>query len=175
MSVTARFQPADRRRWLAAAAASLVVLSGCASPARRAGPTGAPDVSAWSGRLSLQIDSEPAQSFAASFELRGGPQQGELVLTSPIGSTLAQLQWSPGQALLKNGSETRRYASVAALAEAATGAAIPVDALFEWLDGRQLAVQGWRADLGNIQGGRLRARRESPLPAADLRIIFERL
>jgi outer membrane lipoprotein LolB len=160
---------------LASAAAAALVLAGCASPGRQAATVGTEGRSAWSGRLSLRIDSEPAQSFAALFELRGGPEQGELVLTSPIGSTLAQLQWSPGEAFLKNGNETRRYASVAALAEAATGAAIPIDALFGWLDGRQQAVPGWRADLGGTSSGRLQARRESPLPAADLRIVFERL
>ena len=115
------------------------------------------------------------QTFAALFELRGRPEAGELTLTSPIGSTLAQLRWSPGEALLKNGSETRRYHSVDALVEAATGAAIPVDALFGWLAGRNQAMAGWRADLTNIATGRLQARRESPLPTADLRIVFERL
>ena len=170
-----RLPVTNRRLLLASAAASALVLAGCAAPARPTGAAGAESRTAWSGRLSLRIDSEPAQSFAAVFELRGGPDQGELVLTSPIGSTLAQLQWSPGEALLKNGSETRRYPSVAALAEAATGAAIPVDALFGWLDGRQQAVPGWRADLAGVPGGRLQARRESPLPVADLRIVFERL
>ena len=159
---------------LALAASATLALAGCAVPGRQAGTAGDAGVSFWSGRLSLRIDSEPAQTFAALFELRGGPEQGELVLTSPIGSTLAQLHWSPGEAWLKNGNESRRYPSVAALAEAATGAAIPIEALFGWLAGRQQAVPGWRADLGNIPGGRLQARRESPLPVADLRLVFER-
>ena len=121
----------------------------------------------------MRIDSEPVQTFSALFELRGNPQSGELTLTSPIGSTLAQLRWSPGQALLQDGSASRRYGSLAALAEAATGAAIPVDALFGWLAGRNEAVAGWRADLTHVAAGRLQARRESPLPTADLRIVFE--
>ncbi|PWQ83352.1 hypothetical protein DKY64_22545, partial [Stenotrophomonas maltophilia] len=82
----------------------------------------------------------------------------------PIGSTLAQLQWSPGEALLKNGSETRRYGSVDALIQAATGAAIPVDALFGWLAGRDETVTGWRPDLTQWSAGKLQAVRESPLP-----------
>jgi outer membrane lipoprotein LolB len=84
------------------------------------------------------------------------------------------LQWSPGQALLKNGNQTRRYDSVDALIEAATGAAIPVDALFGWLAGRDDPVPGWKADLSQFSNGRLQATRYSPLPTADLRIIFER-
>ncbi|WP_241027066.1 lipoprotein insertase outer membrane protein LolB [Variovorax sp. RKNM96] len=124
--------------------------------------------------MSLRIDSEPVQTFAALFELRGSADNGELTLTTPIGNTLAQLHWSPGEALLKNGSDTRRYESVDALIEAATGAAIPVGALFGWLAGRNESVSGWRPDLGQLANGRLQATRESPSPRADLRIVFER-
>jgi outer membrane lipoprotein LolB len=114
------------------------------------------------------------QTFAALFELRGSEQAGELMLTSPIGNTLAQLRWSPGDAVLKNGSQTRRFESVDQLIEAATGAAIPVGALFGWLDGRDERVAGWRPDLSQVGTGRLQALRESPMPRADLRIVFER-
>ncbi len=161
-----------RRGLLAAgAAAALLLAGGCAQLAgeRRPQPTGA-----WSGRMSLRIDSQPVQTFSALFELRGSPEAGELSLTSPIGSTLAQLHWAPGEALLKNGSEVRRFDSVDALIEAATGAAIPVTALFAWLGGRNDPVPGWRADLGQVANGRLQATREAPSPTADLRIVFER-
>jgi len=161
----------NRRGALLAGAAGLALLAGCASAA---GPTGAARAEAWSGRLSLRIDGDPNQSFSALFELRGAPQAGELVLTNPIGSTLAQLHWAPGEALLRNGSETRRYDSVDALIEAATGAAIPVGALFAWLAGREEPVPGWRPDLSQVAAGRLQATRESPTPRADLRIVFER-
>ncbi|KWT79658.1 Outer membrane lipoprotein LolB [Variovorax sp. WDL1] len=114
------------------------------------------------------------QTFSALFELRGASHAGELVLTSPIGNTLAQLHWSPGEALLRNGSDTRRFDSVDALIEAATGAVIPVGALFGWLSGREDRVPGWRPDLSQIRAGRLQATRESPQPRADLRIVFER-
>lgn len=122
----------------------------------------------------MRVDSQPAQTFSALFELRGAPQAGDLTLTSPIGSTLAQLHWAPGEALLRNGRETRRFDSVDALIEAATGAAIPVGALFAWLAGRDERVPGWRPDLSQVGTGRLQATRESPEPRADLRIVFER-
>ena len=83
-------------------------------------------------------------------------------------------QWSPGEALLKNGSQTYRFDSVDALIEAATGAAIPVDALFGWLAGRDDPVPGWQADLSQFANGRLQATRNSPPPTTDLRIVFER-
>jgi outer membrane lipoprotein LolB len=145
--------------------------AGCASPG---GPPAEASGQAWSGRLSLRVDSEPVQTFSALFELRGVPQAGELILTSPIGNTLAQLHWAPGEALLKNGSQTRRFDSVDALIEAATGAVIPVGALFGWLAGREERVPGWRPDLSQVGAGRLQAVRESPQPRADLRIVFER-
>ena len=163
----------NRRLALAAGCAGALLAAGCASPG---GPAKPPEssIEAWSGRLSLRVDSQPVQTFSALFELRGAPQAGDLTLTSPIGSTLAQLHWAPGEALLKNGSETRRFDSVDALIEAATGAAIPVGALFAWLAGRDERVPGWRPDLSQIGTGRLQATRESPQPRADLRIVFER-
>ncbi len=161
-----------RRLTLAAATAGLLILSGCAAP--HAPAVRSLDTQVWTGRLSLRVDSEPVQSFAAMFELTGAPEAGELTLTSPIGSTLAVLQWSPGQAFLRNGGETTRYASLDALIQAATGAAIPVPALFGWLAGREETAPGWRPNLSQVQQGRLQATRESPQPEAELRVIFER-
>jgi outer membrane lipoprotein LolB len=152
---------------------AVALLAGCATPT----PPGVQTVSraseAWTGRLSLNVESEPAQSYSALFDLRGNPQAGELRLTSPIGSTLAQLRWAPGEAILDKGGESRRFESVEALIEAATGAAIPVGALFAWLAGRDEPVAGWRANLSQVSTGRLQATRESPRPRADLRIVFE--
>ncbi|MBO9513914.1 MAG: hypothetical protein J7549_07325 [Variovorax sp.] len=161
-----------RRLLLLSACAGALALAGCASPGPRQVDSDASG--AWSGRLSLRIDSQPVQTFSALFELRGAPQAGELTLTSPIGNTLAQLHWSPGEAVLRNGSDTRHYDSVDALIEAATGAAIPVAALFGWLAGRSDRVSGWRPDLSQVGAGKLQATRESPEPRADLRIVFER-
>jgi outer membrane lipoprotein LolB len=153
-----------------------VLLAGCATPrpSREASSAGTSTPSDnWSGRLSLQVESNPPQSFAALFDLRGSPERGTLTLTSPIGSTLAELNWSPTEAVLRNGNETRRYESVDALLIAATGAAIPVRALFGWLAGRDERVAGWQPDLQQIAQGRLRVVRETPAPRTDLRIVFE--
>jgi outer membrane lipoprotein LolB len=156
-----------------------LVATGCATPSTRieSRPAAAMQQqqreSNWTGRLSLQVDGDPAQSFSALFDLRGTPVRGSLVLTTPIGSTLAELSWSPEEAVMRSGNETRRYDSVEALILAATGASIPVDALFGWLDGRDEQVAGWRADLQQVASGRLRAVRESPSPRADLRIAFQ--
>ena len=156
----------------AGAAALLALLAGCAN----IGGAAAPDAATghWSGRMSLRVDSAPPQSFSAFFELRGNPRTGQLQLTSPIGSTLGVARWTPGEATLQSGSDIRQFDSAEAMIEAATGAAIPLDALFGWLDGRQQPVPGWRADLSQVSAGRLQAVRETPSPTADLRIVFER-
>lgn len=163
-----------RRTAVLVSAFAFMGVTGCVSTARLNPATGADARSSWSGRMSLRIESEPAQTFAALFDLTGTADTGELVLTTPVGSTLARLQWSPGEALLRSGTDKRRYASVDALIEAATGAAIPVGALFGWLAGRDESVPGWRANLTQVAAGRLQATREAPSPRADLRIAFER-
>jgi outer membrane lipoprotein LolB len=47
-----------------------------------------------------------------------------------------------------------------------------VAALFGWLRGDNPASAGWTADLSQQSQGRITARRESPLPTAELRLLF---
>ncbi|WP_137893259.1 lipoprotein insertase outer membrane protein LolB [Ramlibacter sp. 2FC] len=162
-----------RRRCVLAGLAlplAAALLAGCAQPPRSAPP--GPGV--WSGRLALQIASEPPQSFAAGFELRGRADEGELLLTSPLGNTLALMSWSADSARLRQGTEERRYESLDALASEITGAPIPVRALFDWLEGHATVADGWQADLTRLAEGRLLARRAEPAPAAELRLLLER-
>jgi outer membrane lipoprotein LolB len=124
--------------------------------------------------MSLQVESSPPQSLAAVFDLKGGIEAGQLSLGTPLGNILAQLSWSAGSATLRTPRETREYPSVDALLAEVTGTPIPVAALFDWLAGKPATVDGWQADLTQHADGRLRARRSSPAPAADLRLAFER-
>ena len=128
----------------------------------------------WSGRLGLQVASEPPQSYSASFELQGHADAGELALASPLGSTLAVMRWQPGLAVLVSGDEQRRFDSLEALASEVTGTPIPVRALFDWLSGRPTPVEGWQPDLSRLPEGRLTAQRTHPLPTAELRLVLER-
>jgi outer membrane lipoprotein LolB len=128
-----------------------------------------------SGRLALSVQDQPSQSFSAGFELRGRPQAGQLTLLNPIGGTLAVLQWQPGTALLQTpGQAPRQFASIDAMVEQATGASLPVAALFDWLAGVNTPVPGWQADLSQLAEGRLRAQRQEPPPQADLRVVLDR-
>lgn len=148
-------------------------LAGCAQIPRAAAQDGLKN-DFWTGRISLQVQSEPAQSFSASFELKGRAERGELTLISPLGNVLGVLRWSPGEAVLDSGGgKVQRFASVDELMAQATGAAVPIDALFAWLRGDNAAASGWSADLSRQKEGRISAKRSQPAPQADLRVVLD--
>ena len=157
----------------------ILLIAGCAAPTGVSGQKDSktsPDatITSWAGRISLIVNSEPAQSFSASFELTGQATQGTLTLTSPLGNVLGVLRWSPGEAMLDTGKgELQRYASVEDFMRQATGAAVPVAALFAWLRGQDPQVEGWTADLSRHAQGRIAAQRSMPLPTADLRLVID--
>ena len=151
--------------------ASAWVLGGCATAQHTrlsAGP------STWSGRLALVVQSDPVQSFAGSFELSGTAENGELALFTPLGNQVARLQWSPTAVTLDDGRSQRQYSSLADLTEHLTGAALPVPALFQWLQGQDSLAAGWSVDLSDFGNGKLRAQRHEPLPSAILRMTLDR-
>lgn len=161
------------RLWLSVI--SLLTLAACAS---RAPVAQAPDTLFWSGRLALNIASSPPQSISAGFELKSGPQGGELQLLSPLGSSLAKLQWTSAQARLEQGGQVWQDASLDALMVRLTGTALPVAALIDWLQARPTPVEGWNADLSQIDQGKLWIRSTSTsaapaLPQVNLRLILE--
>ena len=169
--------PLLRRNWcqrtvLTALLLSLSMLTACMHAPRT--PAGSAQAEFWSGRLSLQVHSEPVQSFSAGFELKGSPAQGELLLSSPLGNTLLAARWTPLEAVLEESGKTRRFSNIDALIEQSTGAALPVAALFDWLHGKPGQQQGWNADLGQLAQGRISAQRSKPLPRADLRMVLDR-
>lgn len=169
---------AARRAWLARTlafglTASAALLGGCALPARRPSGTDEAGEGYWSGRLALQVESEPVQSWSAGFELMGRPEAGELRIASPLGQILAQLHWQPGSAVLVRGAERQQRSSLGTLVRELTGTEIPVEALFAWLRGNPARAPGWEADLSRQPEGRITARRLEPLPATTLRLQFE--
>jgi outer membrane lipoprotein LolB len=125
----------------------------------------------------LKIESEPPQSFFASFELQGRAASGSLSLFSPV-STVAVMNWTPGEATLKSSGAAdalpQRFASVEDMLSAVSGAPIPVPALFDWLAGRNAAAQGWTVDLSEQAQGRILASRNTPFPALVLRVVLDK-
>ena len=159
-----------RHRWMGWLVLCALWLAGCAQPM----PSAPVEENSWNGRIALQIDGQASQSFSAMFELRGNARTGELVLVSPLGNRLAQLEWKDGHAQLTSAQETRSSESLDSLLQEATGSRIPVAALFGWLKGEQSTAPGWSADLSALEDGRLVAHREAPAPKATLRIALTR-
>ncbi len=160
--------------------ATLIATFFIAACAHKQGATGINDTineaktEVWAGRISLQVQSEPVQAFFAGFELKGQADSGELTLISPLGSILAVMRWSPGEAVLEQGGSTKRFASKDALLAQTTGAAVPVSALFDWLAGINTSAPGWTADLTQQADGRISAKRFDPAPQANLRIVLDK-
>ncbi|NVO05942.1 MAG: outer membrane lipoprotein LolB [Rhodoferax sp.] len=159
-----------RARLLAGLALALL-LGGCASP--RPQPDAATASAHWQGRLSVKVYSKPVQAFSASFDLLGNPDTGELLLTSPLGTTLARLQWQAGRATLTANGEQRGYGSLQELAFKATGADLPVSSLFAWLQGQAEEAPGWQVDLSELAAGRIKAEHIEEVQS-ELKIILDR-
>jgi outer membrane lipoprotein LolB len=128
----------------------------------------------WQGRLAVKVFGNPVQAWAANFELVGNPAQGELILTTPLGGTLAHLQWTAGKALLKASNQQQEFSSLDALALQATGTPLPIAAMFGWLSGKSAEATGWELDSGGLQNGRLTARQTAQEPQAEIKIVLDK-
>lgn len=122
--------------------------------------------------MALTVHSEPVQSVSAGFDLRGSPTSGTLLLTSPLGNAVARVEWSETDAQWRQGDKVVKKRSLEELTTELGGTVLPVAALFAWLNGTALEVNGWQADLSRHMDGRITARRTHPLPTAELRLIL---
>ena len=156
-----------------ALAFAIVLLAGCAVPVRTGSQNDAENTH-WQGRLAVKVYSAPVQAFSADFDLQGSAQAGTLVFSSPLGSTVARLQWDARSAQLQTTGEPRYFDSLDALTRQATGTELPIASLFAWLQGKEVDTPGWRVDLQNLPNGRLSAQRLPPETPADLTILLER-
>lgn len=107
-----------------------------------------PPVGGWSGKLGYRVDAsstQRAQAGSALFELQGDARAGRMLLSTPLGTGVAEAQWSGALVRLHDGQAWREYPSLAALGEALgealQGPPLPLHALFDWLQGRPLAAE----------------------------------
>ena len=135
-----RLKPLSRRT---AVLALSLLLGACATPVRER------PAQFWSGRLGLQVQSEPPQSLLASFELQGNPQTGALTLLNPIGGVLARLSWTPQQATLERGNERWTQPSVEALAQRASAGPEFGSSRDERPNPAAHAEEGWKRAIAN--------------------------
>ena len=175
-------------QWLRWFLAALALLGGCAVPPPPEGIGALMHV----GRLAVSVPptpSEPARSLSAAFELSGRAEQGRLSLSTPIGTSIAVLQWSEHEAWLLTADRRQRYRDLASLSHDTLGESVPIPALFDWLRGqpwpaapsdpsgdgtppgfRQL---GWQVDLSQLGEGRISAHHIDP-PQTVVRVILDR-
>ena len=133
-----------------------------------------PVLHSWQGRLALRIDGPTLQTLQAHFELTTGQQRGQLRLSTPLGTTLADIVWQPGQAQLTENGRIHHAQTPEQLLEQITGQAWPMAAWQNWLEGDAQLVPGWEVDLAEHAQGKLSARRTDPLPTLTLRLVFEK-
>ncbi len=126
------------------------------------------------GRLSLVIEYDTGKKQASSmlFTLIGNKQKGNLVIRSPLGNILGIANWTPQQAVLKQGKKTQTYESLESLLQAIVGTPIPANTMFDWLRGKTTTAKGWNVDLTKYNAGKIRASRLQPKPVAHLRLVI---
>ena len=154
---------------------TLVMVVGCAAPIRSPAENGAP-IASWNGRLAVRVEATETlapQAFSSTFELQGRPEQGELRFFTPLGSTAAAIVWSPERAQMQSGSDIQYFSNISNLIAQVLGTAVPVTALFAWLAGEPLSLDGWQVDQSQFDHGKITARRTSPAPQAEIRVVLE--
>lgn len=95
------------------------------------------------------------------------------MLISPIGTTVAQAMWRPGQVQMQQGSQLESFTTLDEMSQAMVGSPLPVAALFSWLQGHQAHAPGWTVDLSQLADGRMSAKRLAPEPVTDIRILLD--
>ena len=153
----------------------------------------------YSGRLAVRTDAAPglpARSMSGQFELSGTASSGQLILTSPIGTTVARARWSdptgtqgePSKIELEADGGTTRYATLEEMMQRAIGDQLPLPAMFDWLsghpwpaapvqrsaDGNSFDQLGWHVDLSQLAGNQLiDAQRAQPAPTLHVRVKLD--
>jgi len=161
----------------------LALLGACSSL-----PRAPADGDVLSGRLSVQVETEPGttpRAVSAAFELSGTPRSGRLDLTNPLGNVMAQASWAPGTVVLKTPQSSTDYPDLDTLTREVLGESLPVAALFDWLRGRPWSGApsqpdplapgfeqlGWAVNLGRFEEGWVTARRaRSPVVTVRARL-----
>jgi outer membrane lipoprotein LolB len=159
-----------------------VLGAGCAT----APQSMAPGEEVLSGRLAVRVEAtatDPVRSVSSAFDLRGSSQQGQLDLSTPLGTLVARARWRPGRAVLTTADREVEFTDLDAMSADALGETIPVAALFDWLHGRPwngapsrstpdgFEQLGWSVDTTRLNEGLINARRQtSPTVTFNVRL-----
>lgn len=131
----------------------------------------------------------PARGVSFGFFYQGRVDEGVISLMTPLGSQVAQINWTPTSATLKRvgpvGSEELSAGSVEELAETALGEALPLRTLTHWMQGQPdpghphalnstsgtFMQLGWMVDASQHEQGRIVATRQGQPGLRDARIL----
>ena len=153
----------------------------------------------YTGKLAVRTDAAPgvaAHAVSGEFELCGNASSGQLILTSPLGTTVARARWSdpvgtqgvPSRIELEADGGTTRYATLGEMMQRAIGDQLPLPAMFDWLsgqpwpaaparhaaDGGSFDQLGWHVDLSQLAANRLiDAQRPQPAPVLHVRVKLD--
>ena len=152
----------------------------------------------YTGKLAVRTDAAPglpAHAVSGQFELSGNASSGQLILTSPLGTTVARARWSdpvgaqgvPSTIELEADGGTTHYATLEEMMQRAIGDQLPLPAMFDWLAGHAWPAApvsnaspasfdqlGWHIDLSQLAGNRLiDAQRPLPAPALHVRVKLD--
>ena len=153
----------------------------------------------YAGRLAVRSDAgaaQPARAMSGQFELSGNASSGQLILTSPLGVTVARARWSdprgatgePSDIELEANGGSAHYPTLEAMMQQAIGDQLPLAAMFDWLAGRPwpgapvtrapggLAFDqlGWHVDQSQFAADRLiDAQRVDPPPTLHVRVKLD--
>lgn len=127
---------------------------------------------AWSGRIQVVNPLANPDRVTALFELSGSSTTGSILLSTPLGSSLARVRWKPEMAELELPGAVSRYSSLTELFAANAGLYFPVEAVFAWLDGQKPVLEGWDFDVESGAHKRLQAR-SAHHPGLQVRIIVD--
>lgn len=190
----------------ALAVMALAALTGCAQRpplVRMPEPTASVDgtqagqtAARWSGRLTLKLTAfgaEAAQGVNVAFDLQGHAHEGQLDLSTPLGTLVAQVHWERELATLTTADGAQSFDSLEALTRQVLGEPLPVTAMLSWLHGtpaanapwtaleaavppQQFSQAGWNVDLRLLQDGQLQAQRQATNEqrGATLRLRLDR-
>jgi len=143
------------------------------------------------GQMGIKLgawQTEPARGMSFGFFFQGQVERGSLSLMTPLGSQVAQVEWTPTSAILRRigptGGEDLRKGSIEDLAEAALGEALPLQTLVHWMQGRPdpslphhptteantFEQRGWLIDTRERAQGRILATRQGQPGLRDARI-----
>lgn len=166
----------QRLGWWALLLLSSVLLTACPAHHLR----NIPAEFYFAGRLALTQEAPPedptaSKAWSAHFELAGNIYQGNLRLTTPVGTTVAQVNWAPGIATVQTSDETLSFSNLNELTQRYFQQTVPIVALFDWLAGKPTVqeVPGWQVDFSRAGKGIITAQRQTPKPRVRLRAIVD--